>query len=42
MTRRVLAITVLLLVVFVGLLAYGIFIGDADYVLSNATSICFT
>lgn len=32
----------LLALVFVGLLLYGILIGDAGYVLDNAQSICFT
>ena len=42
MTRVRWIVLVLLALVFVGLLVYGVQIGDAEYVFTNAQSICYT
>lgn len=40
--KRLWVIVALLALVFLGCLIYGIYLGDADYVLENAKSFCFT
>jgi hypothetical protein len=42
MDKKRWAIAVLLAAVFGGLLAYGIFRGDVEYVLLNAQNFCFS
>jgi hypothetical protein len=42
MSKRSWIAALLLSVLFVGLLAYGIYTGDAAYLLENAATICYT
>jgi hypothetical protein len=42
MDKKKWVIVAFLVVVFGGLLAYGIFTGDVDYVLKNAQNFCFS
>jgi len=42
MRRWVWVIAAILMLVFVGLLLHGVHVGDAEYVLENAQTICYT
>jgi hypothetical protein len=42
MRRWVWVIAAILMLVFVGLLLHGVQVGDAEYVLENAQTICYT
>lgn len=42
MSKKQWIVAAFLVIVFGGLLAYGIFMGDVEYVLMNAQNFCFS